>query len=179
MTGEGGDEAMFESDQRANRQLVTEPVDAAGNYPKAGAQEFVQVPLYDVRAAAGFGAFIDDRPSAEALAFRRDWIERQVGARVADLSLVYVVGDSMEPILSDGDVIMVNRAERSVRQDAIYVVRIGDALLVKKLQRLPGGLIKVFSENSAYEPYTVKAADLESDEGDSVVGRVVWAGKKF
>lgn len=158
--------------------LVREPLDADGNYARPP-EEFVQIPLYDVRAAAGFGAFIQGEHVSEALAFRRDWIDRQFGAAPRDLRLIYVSGDSMEPALSDGDVIMVDRAQRHVRADGLYVLRFDDALVVKKLQRMPGGVIKIFSENPAYESFTLHSLALESGEDGQVIGRVVWGARKF
>lgn len=46
------------------------------------------------------------------------------------------------------------------RREGVYVLRMDSALLVKQLQRLPGGMIKVISRNPAYEPFTIKTAEL-------------------
>ena len=64
-----------------------------------------------------------------------------------------------------------------MRSDGIYLMRSGDALLVKRLQFLPDGEIRVISDNPAYEPFTVHPSDGESDF--NIVGRIVWAGRKF
>ncbi len=152
--------------------------EAEGRYSSA-ADALVQVPLYDVRAAAGFGAFIEDQPAKEALAFRRDWIQRQLGVPERGLSLIYVAGDSMEPTLSDGDVIMVNRADRAIRQEGIYVLRMDDTLLVKKLQRMPGGMVKVSSDNPGYGSFELNSVALEHGDEAQLIGRVVWAARKF
>ncbi len=51
------------------------------------------------------------------------------------------------------------------------------ALLVKRLQRLPGKKIKVSSDNLSYAPYTI---DIQTANKDfAVIGRVVWAGRRF
>jgi phage repressor protein C with HTH and peptisase S24 domain len=54
-----------------------------------------------------------------------------------------------------------------------------DALLVKQLQRLPGGLLRVISRNQAYEPFTVQASELDAPAGLSIIGRVVWACRRL
>jgi len=54
-----------------------------------------------------------------------------------------------------------------------------DALLVKMLQRLPGGIIKVTSGNESYEPFSLKADELEASPEIAVIGRIVWACRRY
>lgn len=139
--------------------------------PAAG--DFVYIPLYEVSASGGHGTVIDAEDQPKALAFRRDWIEVELKTRPCDLALVYVEGESMEETLRDGDVIMMDLSETRPR-DGVFVIRMDDALLVKRLQALPGHQIKVVSDNPAYEPF-------EASLGDSlrIIGRVVWMGRRI
>jgi phage repressor protein C with HTH and peptisase S24 domain len=73
----------------------------------------------------------------------------------------------MEPLLHDGDEILVDRAQRTLR-DGIHVVRLGDALLVKRLAAAGPGRATLLSQNYAYPPVEVALDELE------IVGRVVW-----
>lgn len=62
-------------------------------------------------------------------------------------------------------------------QDGIYVIRLKGTLLVKRLQRLPGNILKIISDNHSYEPYSI---DLTKEHRDfAIIGRVVWAGRRF
>lgn len=177
LTGSKASRVVSLRSDSAENSLRTEEPGPSGGYQVQQASDFVEVPLYDVRAAAGFGAFIHDESVVEALAFRRDWIARQFGSSPRDLRLIYVMGDSMEPVLSDGDVVLIDRMQREPRE-GLYVLRFDDSLVIKKLQRLPGAMIKIFSENAAYEPVTMPAAALTGD-GVELIGRVMWAGHKF
>ncbi len=136
---------------------------------------FAMIPLYDVRASAGHGAWNDEERISKMLAFRRDWLRAELAARIADLILVYVDGDSMEPTLSDGDVVMVDRGQVEVR-DGIYVWAADGALLIKRLQRLAAGRVQVLSDNARFPAYE---ADLQAAVGANIIGRVVWAGVKL
>ncbi len=80
--------------------------------------EYVYLPLYDVRAAAGYGALVEEEPVKYELAFRKSWIHNELHANKDDLHLIYVQGDSMEPSLRAGDIIMINRRSQSVQNDA-------------------------------------------------------------
>lgn len=142
---------------------------------------YVYLPLYDVRAAAGgAGSLVEEGEHAvDVLAFKEEWIRRELRASPDDLRLIYVEGDSMEPDLRAGDIILVDHTDTRATREGIYVIRMDGALLVKQLQRLPGSLIKVNSRNPAYEPFTVPMATIEEPNGFAVVGRVVWACRRF
>lgn len=139
---------------------------------------YVALPLYnDIRAAAGHGAVVDQEHPDDALIFNALWLRVEIGARPQDLCLIHVSGDSMEPTLRAGDVILVNRQACRPDREGIYIVRVGDMLLVKRLQALPGGKVKVTSDNPAFESWTINLADPGADV--VIVGRVVWSGRRI
>ena len=113
------------------------------------------------------------------LAFKEDWVRRELRARPEDLNLIYVVGDSMEPDLRSGDIVLVDHTDTMAQREGVYVSRMDGALLVKQLQRLPGGVVKVISRNPAYEAFPVDLKQLANPNGFAVVGRVVWACRRF
>lgn len=138
---------------------------------------YVYIPLYNVVASGGDGSFLDDEEVVDSLAFKREWVRNELRSNPKDLVLVQMTGESMEPTLGRDDVLLVNRRKEPARSDGIYLIRSGDALLVKRLQFLPDGKLRVISDNPAYEPFTVDLASEES--GVKILGRVVWAGKKI
>ena len=95
-------------------------------------------------------------------------------AKSASLSIIHVLGDSMEPTLSDGDEVLVDASDQGSRlRDGIYVLRADDALVVKRVTLKPGGRkITISSDNSAYPSWD----DVDRSE-IQVVGRVIWFGR--
>lgn len=80
----------------------------------------------------------------------------------------------MEGVLNDKDIILINHDDREPRE-GIYVLRIDGQLIVKRVQRLPGSILRITSTNPAYEPFSV---DMNNVLGDfAVVGKVVWYGR--
>ncbi|WP_390894862.1 S24 family peptidase [Microvirgula aerodenitrificans] len=138
-------------------------------------EEFVFVPRYNLQASAGYGAAVDGEKPVFSMAFRRYWIVNYLHADPHDLSVISVKGDSMEGVLNDKDVILINRSDTSATS-GLFVLRIDGDLVVKRVQRLPGSILKVTSANEAYEPFTVDINNPPSDF--SVVGRVVWFGRQ-
>lgn len=140
--------------------------------------DYVALPLYDVRAAAGGGAVVGAEEVVDFLHFKRTWVRMELRCGPDDLYLIYVDGESMEPTLRPGDVILVNHRDQGQARDGIYVLRMDGTLLVKRLQRLPGGIIKVTSDNPAYAPFEVNARDMNT--GDiAIIGRVVWTARRM
>ena len=133
--------------------------------------DLVLVNRYDVQVAAGHGAVVQHEDVLGSLAFRREWIQQQ-GLNARDLALVDVVGDSMEKVLRDGDIVLIDRSQTDIVSGKAYVIRIGDELLVKYLRHLPGGQIQVFSENqTVYPPLTIPEHEIGREL--VIIGRVV------
>jgi phage repressor protein C with HTH and peptisase S24 domain len=144
--------------------------------PLAG---YVAIPLYNgVRAAAGDGALVEHETPDDALVFKEQWVRMELGARPQDLYLIRVAGDSMEPTLRSGDVILVDRRATRPDREGVYILRMNDMLLVKRLQALPGGVVRVISDNAAFAPFDIKAAEFGGAEL-AIIGRVVWTGRRM
>lgn len=136
--------------------------------------DFVFVPRYNVSAAAGYGAWNDDEVPMFTVSFRKYWVVNYLKADPSQLSVISVYGDSMEGVLNDKDIILVNHGDREPRE-GIYVLRLDGQLIVKRVQRLPGAQLRVTSTNPAYEPFTIDLRKLPSDF--DIVGKVVWYGR--
>jgi phage repressor protein C with HTH and peptisase S24 domain len=142
----------------------------------AGSEDAVQVPRLGVEASAGPGAVDPDERSLGAVAFDPRWLRRIGGGEGRGLSLIEVRGDSMAPLLEDGDEILVDTGDTmAALRDGVYVLRRDDALLVKRLSRHPGGRrLSVTSDNPAHPSWP------DCDPGEiELVGRVIWAGKRI
>lgn len=133
--------------------------------------EWVEVPRLDLGASAGPGAVPGAEGAFDAFRFSRRWLAEQ-GLEKAQLSAITVEGDSMEPLLNDGDEILVDRSPRPFR-DGIHVVRLGETLMVKRVASAGAGRIALLSQNLAYPPVEVAAEEV------AIIGRVVWKGGKI
>nr|WP_253341554.1 S24 family peptidase [Neisseria sp. HSC-16F19] len=160
--------------QTVGQKESTPAKDVLGN--PVDIEEFVFIPRYDVKAAAGHGYPNHDHPAVLRMAFRRYWVENYLRANPADLSVIAVKGDSMEGVLNDGDNILVNHAQNRPGT-GLYVVRIGEDLIVKRIQTMPGGKLLITSANEAYAPFEIDLTDGTADV--QIIGRVVWFGRQI
>lgn len=139
-------------------------------------EEFVFIPRYNLQASAGHGATTDGEKPVFSMAFRRYWIANYLHADPHDLSVISVKGDSMEGVLNDKDVILINRSD-TYAASGLFVLRIDGDLVVKRVQRLPGGMLEISSANEAYKPFSVDSHNPPDDF--SIIGRVVWFGRQI
>lgn len=167
LTGEGSPFPDSEAPKATATDTLGNPVDI---------DEFVFVPRYDIQAAAGHGQLVGDEQPMFAMAFRRYWIESYVTRDIKNLSVISVKGDSMEGVLNDGDTILINHGQTTPR-DGLYVLRLNENLLVKRLQLIPGGIVNVISANEAYPTFEI---DLKNPTDDvAIIGRVEWFGRSI
>jgi hypothetical protein len=135
----------------------------------------IPVPRLDVGASAGGGAADASERALGRIGFDPRWL-RRLGLAADTAALIRVEGDSMEPTLSDGDEILVDRSDRTGRlRDGLYVLRLDGALLVKRLAISPAARrVSILSDNPAYPGWP----DCDPAAVD-VVGRVLWVGRRL
>jgi phage repressor protein C with HTH and peptisase S24 domain len=137
--------------------------------------DFIQVPRLSLEASAGPGALVDNELQTGFYAFNRKWLARR-HLSPENLSVIAVRGDSMEPRLSDGDLILVDRAQKRIADGIAYVLRIDTDLLVKNVQRVRPGVIALLSANALYPPREIETGSLEDASPKAeveIIGRVV------
>ncbi len=134
-----------------------------------GSAEFVLIRRFSVEASAGHGSAVSTEDETGYYGFKREWLERR-SLSANSLSVISVSGDSMEPDLRDGDLILVDHATTSLDDGNIYAVRFSDGLYVKRIQHLPGDKVHLISSNRNYPP--IEIAHPVAD-GVEVIGRVV------
>ncbi|MDX2469033.1 MAG: S24 family peptidase [SAR324 cluster bacterium] len=124
----------------------------------------------DVNAAAGQGAYNGQEESIRKVMISHSMIDLLIpGVTRKDLSMIRVHGDSMEPKIKEGDLIMVAKQKDVIYDGSIYIIRVGDVVYVKRVQRLPNQ-INLVSDNKAYSTITITGEELNQIE---VIGQVV------
>ena len=89
------------------------------------------VAIHRLQAAAGGGALDLDETVKSYAYFRHEWLSRQ-GLVAERCSIIGVMGESMEPTLPEGCVILLDRNRRSRREGRIFVLRTEEGLVVKR-----------------------------------------------
>lgn len=141
--------------------------------------EFAHIPVHEAALAAGGGANNASEDLVGTLAFRRSWLKR-IGVSASSAVLARAAGDSMSATIQDGDMLLIDRAKsdppqvprapKDTRPAPIYAVLDDGAARVKRIELVPGGMLALLSDNTAF------AAELRPIASVSIIGKVMWWG---
>lgn len=141
--------------------------------------QFIPIPIYDAALAAGDGHLNDTDAVTGHLAFRKDWLA-DMGVSPAQAVIATASGDSMEPTIHNGDMLLIDldrssvsarvREDRDSRPCGIYAILDDGAARVKRVELAVPGTLALLSDNPAFPP------EFRPSSGVSIIGRVVWWG---
>lgn len=160
------------SGQRSPSLAALEPVfKALGmeiHVPEEDLSGYNLIPKIEARPGAG-SSLESGGETIDVYAFPKSFfIERRIDPN--HMILCNIKGDSMFPLMKDGDMVMVDREDKEIMDGKIYILTLGEELLVKRVLRTIRGVI-LHSENPAYPDIPVEMGDLEQF---IVRGRVRW-----
>ena len=130
-----------------------------------------RIPVFDSRAP-GRRPFGDPDHALGFNLYRNTWLSTLTSTPFSQLAVIIISGDSMEPTLSNGDHALVDMAQVNLRREGIYVLKLEDTLLVRRVTMHPATKrVTIHSDNARYQPYD----DLDPETLEAL-GRVIWIG---
>ena len=163
----------YESESKSHPPvtLLARPIIVYDTLDELPSETTVLITQIDLDVSAGNGRENYEIIEKPPLPFQADYI-RGIKASPKHLLAVKVVGRSMEPLLFDGDTVVIDKQDkRPPVNGGVFVVVYGEEMMVKRLFRLPNG-IKVSSDNEAEGP-RFELHDERMNDID-IVGRVKY-----
>lgn len=124
--------------------------------------DYREVPVYNVRVSAGHGEFQGIEVIKQQLQMPKLFLPEN-----GKIGFVKVEGDSMFPTVNHGDHVAVE-FDTGYTSDGLYLIRVDDAVFVKRLQR-EFGQIRIISDNQMYREQVVQQDDGQQFQ---LIGRV-------
>lgn len=156
-------------------EAVTDPMVTYTKSERAGEGE-------DSVAAESVPAVDKSKPAPEKeeseeetvwIGFPAGFIYREMGADPDKLFLTRSVGDGMAPTIQDRDFILVKKNDRHPYAGRIYLIRIRESLLCKRIHEGSQNRLILISDNERYEPIEFPSDSEEME----IIGRVIWYGR--
>ncbi|MBR7002090.1 MAG: LexA family transcriptional regulator [Neisseriaceae bacterium] len=132
----------------------------------------LMIARYEVNLSAGNGtAQWIEQKNKDPLIFRQSWFDKHHFSP-NDLRAMTVKGDSMTPVLENGDTVIIDISDTEIIDGEIYAVAFKEKLYIKELRHTENG-ISMISKNSDYEVMHINEKDAHRF---FVLGRKVWRG---
>jgi len=133
----------------------------------------VEVNEIDLRYGLG-GTYLDSPVEAERRTFSRAWLRNFTDSPPDMLVWTKGQGNSMAPTIEDGEVVLLDLAQKTVNMaDLIWAFAFGEVGMIKRLRPMPDGSVKILSDNASVPP------DTAHDDELHLVGRVVAVVKRL
>ena len=138
-------------------------------------EDFTPVRVYTAEASAGPGLLNPEDDRIGTLAFKRTWLQ-QIGLNPAKASILRVKGDSMEPTVKDGSIVLVDEQKKQPVGNSIFAFIEDDELRIKRLDVIDGGKSKVLTITSDNPDYPSEVRINSDINRLRILGQVVWTG---
>lgn len=134
----------------------------------------VELASLDLSYSMGPGTELESYIEEEPIRFDPVFLRKVSRAPYHRLKIARGVGDSMQPTLLPGDLVMIDTTQNMLNmQDRVYAVALHGAAAIKRLRVDKDRKIIVVSDNPNVENYTVDAEDVV------IHGRVVWFSREL
>lgn len=168
-----GTDAEKEHAQKGNAELLGNMQVWDSGTPMGNDE--VAIPfLSEIKLSAGNGFTNDlEHDNGFRLRFARSTLKRY-GVLPENAVCVTVHGDSMEPVLPNGSTVGIDCGDKHLVDGKIYAVNHNGELFIKKLYRLPGGGMRIYSFNEIEYPPREYTESQVVDQRIAIIGRVFW-----
>lgn len=134
-------------------------------------REFAQIPIYDIRAAAGFGSENYDETPIDYFPIAVSFLRAITDAPWQHIGILQIDGHSMYPTLHDRDLVFVDLRRNTLKKEGIYALNFEGETIVKRAQQhMESGHVTLTSDNPQYKPQVIKHPDRLH-----VIGHVFWS----
>lgn len=138
--------------------------------------DYALIPQFKAYGACGDGYLNEHVELTEGLVFKRDWLKR-INAKPENLFVIYADGDSMEPYIFEGDVVLFDTSQTEPKDKQVYVIRRPDGgNSIKRLTQQLSGVWVIRSDNPDKNANPDELASEESIHDMPILGRVIWRG---
>ncbi len=134
-------------------------------------QGYLSLPMVEVPGATGPEDRQTSIPKTDFVLFSEFFLTQTLRRKPKNLALLIAAGDSMAPTIKDGDLLLVDTSIRQIQASRIYVLLVGSALVVKRIQVKIDGSLVARPDNPIYEPEVLAPDQAKTPH---IVGEVVW-----
>ncbi|MBN6064213.1 XRE family transcriptional regulator [Aggregatibacter actinomycetemcomitans] len=135
----------------------------------------LRVDLLDAELAAHSSGIINaEYPDViSTIFFTHEGVKRILGRTTTDgVYMFKVPTDSMAPTITQNDIVFIDTNVKEYIGEGVYSFNLNGETYIKRLQRLPTGVIMALSDNPLYHPFEITEALFDTAE---IIGKFIKA----
>lgn len=142
-------------------RAIDNPPISDGGSPENDTVDSDVIYLPVMSAVGGSGAGVENHAVevVDRLPFSRSLL-RSYAANPDQCQVIRSTGDSMVPTIPDPALVIVDVSRRTLREDGVYCIALGDDIRFKRLQRTANGLTLISDNAKKYPPETLAGDEL-------------------
>ena len=155
-------------------ELNAKMADLSAKPSRTKVEANVQIGISQMERAARAGTSVQNEQGGTKVNFPARWLFER-GLRPSSCRFIRMRGESMEPTLPEGSLILVDLATEHPKSNKVFVIRTGDELIVKRLVRDPK---VVWLLESDHPQRSLWPTQLWPNDAE-IVGEVRWVGRNL
>ena len=135
----------------------------------------LRVDLLDAELAAHSSGIINlEYPDViSSIFFTHEGVKRILGRTTTDgVYMFKVPTDSMAPTITQNDIVFIDTNVKEYIGEGVYSFNLNGETYIKRLQRLPTGVIMALSDNPLYHPFEITESLFDTAE---IIGKFIKA----
>lgn len=153
-----------------------EPSPGGEMLPQEIPDEIFPVPELTVELSAGGGAVVEREEVHRHWYFARDILRYEIGVEPSAAKIIRVKGDSMNGVLEDRDLVMIDSTDRNPSPPGVFALWDGFGDVIKRVEHIPNSdppRVVISSAHEGYRTYEMTADEIR------IIGRVVWYARRL
>jgi phage repressor protein C with HTH and peptisase S24 domain len=108
----------------------------------------------------------------------KSWVQNALQVNPDNLSMLLVEGESMSPTFNPGDILIIDqsRGKENLEEGFYLIILNGSSPLLKRLQPMLEGKIRIISDNPRYESMIISPEEAEEIR---IMGKIIWQARRI
>ena len=153
-----------------------EPPPGGEMLPELPSDDVFPVPELTVELSMGGGAVVEREEPHRHWYFARDILRYEIGVEPSAAKIIRVKGDSMNGVLEDRDLVMIDSTDRNPSPPGVFALWDGFGDVIKRVEHIPNSdppRVVISSAHEGYRTYEMTADEIR------IIGRVVWYARRL
>lgn len=116
----------------------------------------IELDYIHIQPSCGKGTYVIDEADITPVKLGKELIQDVWGADPANLKLFKSSGDSMEPVIENGNILLVDTSKTDFNNGGVFLLTINNEWFIKRLRLRVTGELDIISDNDKYPAETIQ-----------------------